>query len=387
MTHVDEVRKLRNFARSTDRESLVFVGRVAELGLLHDHLEGMWERWQDGHGAEGQTTIIHACPGMGKTALIGEFGKQAKSQEHAVVHASMEDLASFERLNESITRGLTAHPQWKALGIALAKDVGKFMKLPALAEAAVRYKVQARGAVVVMVDEAQDLKERHMECAKWLHMGTHGWPILPIYAGTGGTREAMKDAGIYRIGRNRQLRLQPMPPEETHLAFPAMCQKYGVMLDAAESQWTEAISKDSVGFPQHLNVGLCEAAGEIVDAVEEGREPSLRIARENAAVSRRNYYRDRLGPTLQRQGVGMLAVVRAIRKTGELHRDDAADVLRDSMNAERKRKKRPPVADGEDEALIERAIQNGVFEINADGNVELSIPSMGDYIKRAFGRV
>ena len=243
------------------------------------------------------------------------------------------------------------------------------------------------GAIILTLDEAQNLNEAHVGGAVWMHLGGHGWPILPVLAGLADTPEALGRAGVSRLSSGRDRRLRRLSIEESRLAFPALCGKYGVHLDTSVTRaWSERIARDSLGFPQHLHVGLQAAAAELNRAGGRPAPESLRRAAKEAASRRVRYYRARLGPELHRHGAAMLAAVRCVRKSGgRAHADHVEAAFRRTSDADRKRIGRPPLPPGEAARLVNAAIHNGVFWMTSRGELELSIPSMGDYVEQEFG--
>ena len=264
------------------------------------------------------------------------------------------------------------------------------------ASAAVESLARARSALrdghrpplAITVDEAGLLDKRHADVLVQVHEAVLDWPILPVLAGTYGVRRAMKEAGVYRLARDRDIRLGRLPEREARLALPALCDRFGIGVAADEAErWAERIAADSHGFPQHLNVGLVSAAEEWLEANEQGRAPNIEQAAGRAALRRDDYYRGRLGSVLPRHGPALVAAVETVRQCAEggARVNDVEAAFRAASDKDRSTSRLPPLPMEEVSRLMNRAMENGVFQPTSAGTLELSIPSMGDFIERTYG--
>ena len=402
--HIEHPDSLYDFAKSTDRgSSLVFVGRDAELDRLAEFAEQLRSPPPEDRLHEmldGQTVLFEACPGMGKTALIREFARLAQKQGCLAMNVDIDTLASHAAMKDHIARELdrlTHRRDWVArLAGAALTDAGEALRIGNFVKAAIGAAPEPTGCwpdgtprppLVLIIDEAQDLGPEHKPAVRSLHLGNLNWPILPVFAGTSGALRAMKKAGAYRLGEGRNEPFGSLPKNEARLAFPAMCDRFGIGMSPREmDRWTARIATGSHGFPQHLNVGLKSAAEEILAANGQGRAPSLERMAEQFSKRRDGYYRDRLG-VLPHHGSALVAAVKAIRQypAGNAHRNAVEAAFLSASNKDREAEGLPPLQAGEEARLINRAIENGVFQPSAAGSLELSIPSMGDYIVHTFG--
>ena len=407
-TPVEDPEGLFDFTATTDRgESGVFVGRDAELKRLDGYLRVLRGHAEDVPPGDGHTVLFEACPGMGKTALLARFRDRAERAGLPAIRVTHRHLTSFEAFASRLKSGLdsTVRRNRNAATVRVAKallpGVGALFgadtadaanvagaAIEALSQVGRAMKGDDRPPLAITIDESALLDKRHQDVMVELHEATLGWPILPVLAGTYGAREALKRAGVYRIGRGRHEELGRLAEREARLAFPALCARFGIGMTPDETErWADRLAVDSGGFPQHLNVGLVSAAEELLDANEQGRAPDIGRAAAQAAGRRDDYYRDRLGSVLPRYGPGLVAAVKATRQhpAGRAHRNAVEAAFLSASNEARAAAGLPPLGSGEEARLMDRMIENGLFEPAASGHLKLSIPSMGAYIERAYG--
>ena len=53
--------------------------------------------------------------------------------------------------------------------------------------------------LALMIDEVQNLERREFRLLEEYHLGTHGCPIVPIFAGLGNSREVLRGNGFSRM--------------------------------------------------------------------------------------------------------------------------------------------------------------------------------------------
>ena len=381
---------LLDFAGTHDRRHVLFVGRQTELDWLLTLAEKTRTAGPEPEDATGDTVMIHACPGMGKTALMDEFRRRAEDAGYPSFRLRHADLLSFEALCDRIDKELRAAAgrRTRAANIArtLAGDVAGMFGFRATAgaagEAAAGLARPTTATPVVMtVDEAQNLDATHKTTVQCLHEAQLDWPILPVMAGLANTQDSLEQAGVSRLAEGRDLRLRPLSADEARLAFPAMCERYRVDLDSrTRKRWGKRIARDSLGFPQHLNIGLRAAAAELHRTHARPTPNSLRQVTAEAAVRRAAYYRQRLGGPLadhRRE----LAAVAALLSKGPAEFGPVEQTLREAANERRAQFNQPPMTFEESRTLLATALRKGVLERD-DDVYELSIASMGDYLAR-----
>ena len=407
---IERPEELFDFVTDTDRgESVVFVGRDTELRRLGGYLRSLQNKFamEGSHRGDGHTVLFEACPGMGKTALLAQFRHRAELAGLPAIRITHRHLTSFEAFASRLKAGLdsTVRRNRNAAAVRVAKALlpgvnamfgadaaeataAATIAVELLSHAGQVLKRDRRPPLAITIDEAALLDERHRDVLVEMHEGTLDWPILPVLAGTHGARQALKRAGVYRLGRERHVGLECLLKHNAHLAFPALCDVFGIGLEPDDvERWASRIATDSNGFPQHVNVGLVSAAEELLAANEQGRAPDIKRAAAQAAHRRDDYYRDRLGGELPRYGTALVAAAKAIRKRspGKAHRNAVEAAFLSAANKDRAAHRLPPLQAGEESRLITRAIENGVFQPAAAGSLELSIPSMGRYIERTYG--
>ena len=389
-----DIKNLKRFSESEDRDrSPIFVGRADMMARLTERANLVREDWLEGLPLGGKMRIITACPGMGKTSLLQELAARA-SRDMLVAAPAADELTSAAALKSAILSAArkTTSPAVKT-GLAAMEAAADWFDVGAAAVRAGGFageKIATARPVVVTVDEAQGLDRDHKAALRWLFLGDHGLPLLPVLAGLDGTPNVLRDMGVSpRLADGAHIRLGPLEPEDSRRAFDEMRERFDIGMDPRTAgRWAERIANDCGNFPQHLHIGLQTGAAEILRAHDRGREPSLDRAAADAAKRRDAYYRARLGPELANHGPALLAAVRRILASGgRAHIDDVETAFRRASDAARKQKGRPPLPRGGAATLVRLATDSGVFQRadEYDGRLELPIPSMGDFIERRYG--
>ncbi len=391
-----DIEGLSRFSKSGDRGlSSFFVGRDAELDWLSERCASVLRDWGAGHDISGRTTVFIGCPGMGKSALLRYFvetrcNRPDDPTSPLAVTMGFYDLldagdiaAAFHDATIETTRmsGLL-----DAIGTDLAKRLKAERTLGALKEPFFRDKTRAR-TICVLVDEIQNVGPKNEAVLAKLHDATFGLPILPVYAGLNDSVDALRHNGLSRLGRNAQVNLSLLNREAVREAVCDLLHRYRARGAADEKQqWVQSIARDSLGFPQHLQVGLQTGAEALVENRGTATPAGLRTALERAAAARAAYYRDRLSPQVRRHRRALVELVGLMAGSGEPMDEDDLLVRGFQLMREHTAFAKP----GREDAarFVGALIHDGVLQENEAGTgYEVPIPSMqtwilGEYAQR-----
>ena len=357
-------------ADAGDRDrSEIFAGRATELDWLREQvatMRGMWERRGE---VRGSIRTITGCPGIGKTALLRQFADQC-GDDHLIVEATLDDLRSVEALNQR-ARARVA-PTLKNLSEAV---LGTF-KLDAagqfLGELAERHGIERHG-VLLLLDEAQQVAQGHHDSViHFLHTGSQGQPVFPLFFGLNDTRDSLEGAGASRIPPENRIGLSTLPPEDADAVLRNFERTFAV---DAPPNLAQRLLADSQGFPQHLNSALRSLGEEWLRA--GGRKDDLDAAAVlNKAQERREaYYEGRFRPLAndpRAAGLVDLANRQALNiaqlhvAATRAHRDDGYDA------------KQAEDAAG---SLVAALLRRGALSEDADGVCRTPIPSFLKWIR------
>ncbi len=292
-----------------------------------------------GYGKSKLTRILQGAPGAGKSSILRELERRSVehgktvSRLHNVLVLNSQNLRNMPKVMErmAVAAGLSS-PEWRdrLLGTALkvGRNVGDAVssQLSAVMQAgdAVRSFIRGIGGrpgdmydlesifpprrwktpLIVAVDEAQRLdwpvnseQGAFLQC---LHDGDPGFPILPVLAGLGDTRDVVQAAGLSRPEFNHEVGC--LTPEERGEYLWRLRVEFGLLSrddDAEVRENLHRLMDDTEGWPRHMHhafqaLGDCaHLAGWNLSRVDWS------AVHGGAERRRRTYYRSQQSPEME----------------------------------------------------------------------------------------
>ena len=253
--------------REGDRtEPLHFAGRGAELWELEALLASVKK------GKAGQTRVITAAPGAGKTALLQEL--EARWRDNEIARPVYMRADSFSNPAEVIERMFAAidpeaaerfgvvetetETQYAEGGVnaVVEAKVGRQSSyatqrtnLPVTFSTAFRELKGGETPVVLLVDEAQmwgtDKEERNRRISSLLaeaHVNETRLPLLIVAAGLGDAPEVVAERGASKLATGSKLVLGPLTDDEMREVCDKFFDRYRITGgEEQRAEWTEAI--------------------------------------------------------------------------------------------------------------------------------------------------
>ena len=390
---VPDIDGLLRFSRQRDRSrSAIFVGRRAELARFAEEAHLTFDDWRHGRPVAGAALVVSGCPGMGKSALLEHFAREVCNQPDdpdspLAIAMPIPRLLSEAAIADAVldaaqTKSHPAHRLLDAMA-TVGEDVltgfriFKAERSAARIANAWREHAVARRPIVLLVDEAQNAEpEQNKAILSLLHEGMIDLPILPVFAGLNDTPDALRECGISRLRDDADMPLPRLVQGDARAAVAELMERHGVVGDTAA--WIDAVAADSLGFPQHLHVGLATAAGVLAQNDGRAAPPGLRAARDHARQRREHYYESRLSPDVKNLGAEVLGkFVTALQGWNRMQmtRNDAADMLLNTADRTRR-----PFAVAQADQLVKRMIHDGVLQ-ERGCRFEVPIPSMAAWLQ------
>ena len=353
---VPDIEGLRRFARKGDRQDPpYFAGRTDLIeGLANDLRDRTKENGKDAW--KGATRVYQGAPGAGKTALLSLFEKTLINGEPVRVCSPHKvDLKDRKELRKCISDAFylkgTYLKEWLKrlkeapktiegridIGLPGVLQIGAGISLPAGKSEAEKWNILKQEAqkyppVLLMVDEAQNVSDEAKDNLEWLHLGTHGLPIIPVYGGLAWTKDRLDKLGVSRASLNFVFNLERIKPKDCRKAVQAFFDKYGVIgTDAERQEWAALIADECMGWPQHLHVGLQGLAEALVEAGGNLATVNKANALKGGEKRRNRYYKDRLGnPRMEKQRYLAAAAVERLCESGrEMTQYELGDEIED----------------------------------------------------------
>ena len=348
-----------------DRSSPVhFAGRTAELAALDKHLADIR------HGERCGIALIDGIPGAGKTQLLQEFAKRAQAKDSTVAHVELQTNDFNDPAGEifaSIVAPLREDGETFRDGAARS-GFGNMLR-----ESDSR--LWENKALIVTVDEVQNISPEGRSVLSVLHEGRHGRPIMVVGAGLTNSMKALSAARetltgtvdrdtISRIATVLTLgRLSRAETEEALLETVAQCTGLAV-----PRQLLGALAEASSGFPQHVHcyARACVETAEVLERLDTQDAMDATITMGDSY--RRNYYDLRLKTINQRYRPVVVQLAHSMAATD---RDPAMAWNEAVAVAERTLNSR--LEDGH--LVVELLTDKGILEMRDNGDVFFPMPS------------
>ena len=370
--------------------SLHFAGRRPELAALHARLEYVVKE-QD---PEDGLVLIDGIQGIGKTGLLREFARQAVSGEGRYGDAEIAHLAlGADELGAC--PGDLAATMLNSIPSAVPKDMEGARREISRAFAWIRRTVK-RGpgfelrvqqdlplnqllrestdlgwwdsrALLLTVDEIQNIDGNGRKNLATLHEGKHGCPILVVCAGLQHSRQVFQDPmqttdhmPSPAISRFSTLTLGMLTPGESMEAARQSIRKASGQ--SMPEDLADRIADAAAGFPHHLH-GYVQAC---LDALHTFNTLDAKDAEEWVMAcgddARRAYYEGRLTSFSPDEGIALCHIAAAACADGGRIPWHVAVQAADAVDT-----------DATGRQLLNAAIQKGVVSF-VEGSTDLTFP-------------
>ncbi len=330
---------LTAFTGREDRQSaLFFAGRAREIEAVERTCAAALDSVRAGAPFQGATRLFQGAPGAGKTALLTalqqRWGKPDAPADaplpvvlewghlhsEAVVAGAIlkaVDPAMEETYRRTGTVGLDAG--LRIPGVSVGGRVSGSTAPPSLTFLELVRAVPPSAwtrPVCLMVDEIQMVNTPTMNVLNQLHSGSHGLPIVPLYAGLGSSLDVLATHGLSRLAIDAVHDIGALAPEEAQGAVRMMFERYRVDLEGVDHDWPSELASLSECWPQHLHNAM-RALAEGLVAVG-GRLAAVDSAR---VLDRDRHYRTisysrRVSPAMDEARCLVGAVMAALPEEG-----------------------------------------------------------------------
>ena len=413
---------LRWFSKLPDREATpYFGGRADEIGLVEHALSRIGKRAREGHWqpAGGETILFQGAPGAGKSALLHHLVRQWRSagrKAPVVVAANASHYADARALALHVAEAVdpelaaqfrssvTTHSSTtKSLGGGIAGVVTGNVEAetgshaasapaePSLANVG-KALTKSGQTVALILDEAQILESFDADATRPvitdLHTGSHGGPILPVFAGLAHSHSVLQDCGISRFSIDHDRTMQALSFDEAAETVQMMLADCRVRGDREiKRQWAHALANESSGWPQHLHVAMRALAAQLLTASTPGQleavESGFGVAVLRAsALARDKYYERRIDEPL---ADARQLVAETFRRIGE--EATRGELLGHIRAAARPGSDGHSLPEDHDETMfLDRMIRRGLLQRTPKKMLACPIPSLRDYIERMAPR-
>ncbi|MCY4265600.1 MAG: hypothetical protein OXE78_12215, partial [Gammaproteobacteria bacterium] len=205
-----------------------------------------------------------------------------------------------------------------------------------ITQAATRRPAWQSWQIMLMIDEAQDIKAGMTNAGygtlRVLHQGLSQAPLSFCAFGLPGTQQALGEVGVSRLVDGRSIRLGGISDTAARQMIDRCFKHFGVK---GGETWLELILNRASNWPQHLAVYLNAAIRQIRSAGTQSM--NARATDKDKALyegdqSRANYYRQRLARLTRHNiefGVLAMELAKLIQETNlQIHTSDLMKAIR-----------------------------------------------------------
>ncbi len=330
----------------------------------------------------GTTFVIQGAPGAGKSALLGECEKLAKSQGWKTVEinppafwdpSALRDFIGLRKF--SITGGsLQIGPKniasaainvdWSRKTILKMLRRGKQPLLLTLDE------VQTLGTVNAPPSDQTGTATNVLDT---IHNGKLNKPVILVAAGLGTTVNAFESLGISRFSKECLIELGALSKEAERAIIHDWLTKEGEA-KGDPVPWVDAIAQETHGWPQHI-LSYVDPALEQLEADNRVMTPEgLNAVLEAGRNFRLDYYERRANDFSRKQRHSLAKLIMNVPLGEGLDKEDILSSLTQEYG------------ETEAEKLFNRALHRGVLH-RYQGTYVVPIPSMQDWLVTNYAHI
>jgi len=313
---------LDGFSHETGRHMTpFFAGRKEMIEEARQRRDQVFRKVRNGvrNPAEGVTLLFQGAPGAGKTSLLS---KLEECLDVPCVGLEVKDLSDPEAILKKTERALATAGMpdvpkrlMDAVGGISVSVFGTDISLnPSKILEAVG--IVTKGcAIAVFIDEIQNVdpdNRQAVECLQTLHEGRHGFPVLPVLAGLGNSRDVLVKVGISRIDPPDGISVGRLTPGEARESVESFMRYFDVRGETGP--WVEDVVRRSDLWPQHLHNGLRALAGELFECGGNLDLVDSRRLERNRETLRKDAYDGRLSSDIRRAKRLVASLMSEMRK-------------------------------------------------------------------------
>ena len=343
-----------------------FAGRDKEIRRFDDAL-------REARTSRGNQAVFcgyQGPPGCGKTSLVAHL-RTLRSDRALFVDVGLKDFASEDAPAERV---------WKEVDANRSDEdnvVSGFAQVPPPRPEPSQWNIKA---VVLHMDEAQEVEPFAKPGLMQLHARGLGIPCVLVMTGLGNTKERLSAlGGLSRLSEQAIVNMGKM-------AMSECAESARMMLDAVEAvgsgeEKTLAatdVARLSHGWPQHLHIAQTALCGDLLRTNGSLKDVDARRIREETIRRRHSYYESRLeGSVLGLDPEFTKGVIVRVAEQSPPAIDKLDEVCAEAMKAAGWPDK-PRLAQVTSVEFVDSLVAKGVVTVSPSG-CEVAIPSMVDW--------
>lgn len=320
--------------------------------------------------------MIDGIPGAGKTQLLREFAKRVRARDSAVWHVDLQtnDLNDpAAEIFESMVAPLREEGQPFREGAADRSGLGAMLRRSGA-------QLWENRALVVTIDEVQNVSPTGRSVLSVLHEGGHGRPIMVVAAGLTSSMKVLSAARQTLTGTVDRdtisriatvLTLGPLSRAETEEALmESVAACTGLTIPR---KLLDTIAEASFGFPQHVHcyARACVETAEVLACLDT--PDAVEAVHAMGDGYRKNHYDLRLKTINQRYrpvAVRLAHSMAASKHGPAIAWHEAVTVAERTLNSRLE----------DEHVVVEMLMDKGILEMRDNSEVFFPMPSFHGYV-------
>ncbi len=376
----------------------VFVGRSEELEIVELNCRRAVELCREGKKTAGHTIVFQGAPGAGKSMLLSQLVKlwEGKEEYPQFLPVSAAVLRDDTKLALEIIKKIAPgeEKRFRQNIIATGTTSGS---IPGIASEEVSATRETKAEVAffavlkdlmppaewnrslcILVDEIQNIGEDHRNCLELLHLGEHGLPIVPIYAGLADSVSALAKAGVSRLLIDNVRTIGALGLEECGAYVKQMLGLCRIPVTSDElNELAAGIAKSSEGWPQHLITETAALFWGIKRADYVWAGVDFSAVEKRAAIYREDSYRSRRSKEMKDQRCLVAAVMAAVPAIG-MYQDVIHEIIERTARSDSPSWRLPKGMDSE--MFLTHLLHQGALQPDRSDKWSCPIPSLRTWL-------
>ena len=348
--------------------------------ILHDFKELLKYSTRNNRGT---TFLIQGAPGAGKTALLHECEKLARSAKWKTANIDPNALWEPEILRHSLSRRKIPKVVSGSIRIGTKDIADAELKVEWSQLTILRLLQSTRKPLLLKLDEAQTLGTVNAphpgqdgtaaNVLRTIHNGDLNRPVLLLVGGLGTTADSFRGLGISRFASECLVELGSLSKEAEQAVLRDWLIKDG-RAKGDPTVWIDAIAQETHGWPQHILSYVKPALNQLSTDKRVMTTKGLHAVLEAGRGFRSEYYEHRAHgfPEEERQ-----SIARPFRNIPPGEGITLGEIMA-SLTQE--------YSEGKSEEIFRRALAKGIIDARS-GRYAVPIPSMHDWLVSRYADI
>ncbi len=344
-------------------------------------LRDFHELANDSVDAKGGTIfLIEGAPGVGKSALLHECEKLARSGGWGVAEIYPPAFWAPDTLRDFLDMRKIPKIVSMALRLGWEKIVSTELRIDWHQRTVLKILQKGKRPLLLILDEAQTLGTTTKPPEEFegtttivldhIHNGKLGRPVILLAAGLNGTKAAFGKLGISRFSQQNIIELGALSRESERAIIQDWITKEG-RSKGNPKEWIDSIAQETYGWPQHIQAYVKPAADQLKENSGVMTEDGLSTVLETGRKRKLAYYEDRIEDFSAKERFSLAKLIKNAPSEKGLNKEDILSFLSQEYGKSKAKE------------MFDQALHKGVLD-KRGGYYFIPIPSMQAWLTKEY---